>query len=163
MSIKMTVSNGCAGSVVGLPGQCGSMYRRPRPRVGPPALAGGTRPIGRLDLRRETSYGGNGPDLPRLARHPFAMKFEELIVLLPCHSLEDFPLYYEGHDADSLLAGWTSLWHPALLAAAGAIPPGAVWTRPRQAPQTGSCLPPGHAWSDSRPALATACGPKEGC
>jgi alpha-mannosidase len=54
------------------------------------------------------------------------MKFAELIVLLPCHSLEDFPLYYEGDDADSLLAGWTALWHPALVASAQAVP---TWCR----------------------------------
>lgn len=54
------------------------------------------------------------------------MKYQELIILLPCHSLEDFPTYHEGEDADSLLASWTSLWHPALLAAAGAKP---TWAR----------------------------------
>src|SRR5262245_9326479 len=50
------------------------------------------------------------------------MTATELIVLLPCHSLEDFPLYHEGDDAASLLSGWTSLWHPALVAAAGKMP-----------------------------------------
>ncbi|MGD9722215.1 MAG: hypothetical protein AB7O59_11770 [Pirellulales bacterium] len=50
------------------------------------------------------------------------MKLSELSVLLPCHSLEDFPTYYEGPEADQLLAAWCSLWHPALLAAAGALP-----------------------------------------
>ncbi|MFM7844562.1 MAG: hypothetical protein ACKPEY_10065, partial [Planctomycetota bacterium] len=50
------------------------------------------------------------------------MKYQELIILLPCHSLEDFPTYHEGDDAEGLLAAWTSLWHPALLAAAGVKP-----------------------------------------
>src|ERR1700722_6004249 len=50
------------------------------------------------------------------------MKFEELIVLLPCHSLEDFPVHYEGPDAAGLLATWSALWHPALLASAGRVP-----------------------------------------
>jgi len=50
------------------------------------------------------------------------MKYQELLILLPCHSLEDFPTYHEGDDADSLLASWTALWHPALLAAAGCKP-----------------------------------------
>ncbi len=54
------------------------------------------------------------------------MKYQELIILLPCHSLEDFPTYHEGEDADSLLASWTALWHPALLAAAGVKP---TWAR----------------------------------
>ena len=43
------------------------------------------------------------------------MKYREIAIILPCHSLEDFPLYHTGDDADSLLAGWTSLWHPTLL------------------------------------------------
>lgn len=46
----------------------------------------------------------------------------ELIVLLPCHSLEDFPLYLEGDNAEGLLAAWSALWHPRLLAAAGKAP-----------------------------------------
>lgn len=50
------------------------------------------------------------------------MKYQELLILLPCHSLEDFPTYHEGDDADSLLASWTALWHPALLASAGVKP-----------------------------------------
>lgn len=54
------------------------------------------------------------------------MKYQELIILLPCHSLEDFPTYHEGEDADSLLASWSALWHPALLASAGAKP---TWAR----------------------------------
>ena len=45
------------------------------------------------------------------------MKYQELIILLPCHSLEDFPTYHEGDDAHSLLASWSALWHPELLAA----------------------------------------------
>ncbi|MCL6501845.1 MAG: hypothetical protein K6T86_04110 [Pirellulales bacterium] len=54
------------------------------------------------------------------------MRFEELIVLLPCHSLEDFPTYQEGEEALGLLAAWTALWHPALLASAGSLP---TWYR----------------------------------
>lgn len=54
------------------------------------------------------------------------MKFDELIVLLPCHSLEDFPTYQEGEEAEGLLAAWTALWHPALLASAGSLP---TWYR----------------------------------
>jgi alpha-mannosidase len=54
------------------------------------------------------------------------MKFTDLTVLLPCHSLEDFPVYHEGGPADELLAAWTGLWHPALLASAEAVP---TWQR----------------------------------
>jgi alpha-mannosidase len=55
-----------------------------------------------------------------------AMKYQELQILLPCHSLEDFPTYHDGDDADSLLACWTAMWHPALLASAGTKP---SWSR----------------------------------
>jgi alpha-mannosidase len=47
-----------------------------------------------------------------------SMKLSELIVLLPCHSLEDFPTYHTGEAAEGLLAAWSALWHPRLLAAA---------------------------------------------
>ena len=50
------------------------------------------------------------------------MRYRELVILLPCHSLEDFPLHHTGDDADGLLACWSALWHPALLASAGALP-----------------------------------------
>ena len=50
------------------------------------------------------------------------MKFEEVIVLLPCHSLEDFPTHYEGVEAEGLLSSWSCLWHPALLAATEKLP-----------------------------------------
>src|SRR5687768_5319303 len=54
------------------------------------------------------------------------MKFQELLILLPCHSLEDFPTHHEGEDAQSLLSSWSALWHPELLAAAGQAP---TWRR----------------------------------
>ena len=50
------------------------------------------------------------------------MKFDELIILLPCHTLDDFAVYRQGSEADGLLAAWTALWHPALLASAGSMP-----------------------------------------
>jgi alpha-mannosidase len=50
------------------------------------------------------------------------MKFTELTVLLPCHSLEDFPVYHEGRSADELLAAWCAAWHPALVASAEVMP-----------------------------------------
>src|SRR5262245_8065090 len=50
------------------------------------------------------------------------MKYQELLILLPCHSLEDFPTHHEGDDAHSLLASWSALWHPTLIASAGQAP-----------------------------------------
>lgn len=50
------------------------------------------------------------------------MKYSELVILLPCHSLDDFPTYHDGDDAEGLLACWSSLWHPALLASAEKLP-----------------------------------------
>lgn len=54
------------------------------------------------------------------------MRYTELAILLPCHSLEDFPVYQEGQEAEGLLSAWSALWHPALLAAAGRLP---TWYR----------------------------------
>lgn len=50
------------------------------------------------------------------------MPIEQTLILLPCHSLEDFPVHSEGEEADGLLAGWTALWHPALIHATGRTP-----------------------------------------
>lgn len=54
------------------------------------------------------------------------MKFRDLSILLPCHSLEDFPIYPVGEEAQGLLAGWSTLWHPALIASAQSGP---AWGR----------------------------------
>jgi alpha-mannosidase len=54
------------------------------------------------------------------------MKYQQLIIALPCHSLEDFPLYHTGENAEGLLAGWTAQWHPALIATAEGI---VTWCR----------------------------------
>lgn len=61
------------------------------------------------------------------------MKFDELAILLPCHSLEDFPSHHEGGQAEGLLAAWTALWHPLLLASAAKLP---SWHRADSPPQT---------------------------
>ncbi len=50
------------------------------------------------------------------------MTYEHLTILLPCHSLEDFPLHYAGDEAANLLHAWTALWHPALINCVGDIP-----------------------------------------
>ena len=36
--------------------------------------------------------------------------------------MEDFPIHHRGHEAANLLASWTALWHPALIASAGEMP-----------------------------------------
>lgn len=36
--------------------------------------------------------------------------------------MEDFPIHHRGHEAANLLASWTALWHPALIASAGKMP-----------------------------------------
>jgi alpha-mannosidase len=61
------------------------------------------------------------------------MKISEIAVLLPCHSLEDFPVYHEGSAADELLSAWCAAWHPLLIAATGALP---NWQRVDLPPET---------------------------
>lgn len=60
------------------------------------------------------------------------MNFKQLVVLFPCHSLEDFPVHHEGASAEGLLAAWSALWHPALIAGAEAIP---QWRRAEEPPE----------------------------
>jgi alpha-mannosidase len=60
------------------------------------------------------------------------MPYQDLLILLPCHSLEDFPTHHDGEDAEGLLAHWTALWHPALIASAGKAP---QWVRVDDPPQ----------------------------
>ena len=57
------------------------------------------------------------------------MKFEQLIILLPCQDLEKFDLQRKEDDAEQLLSGGSTLWHPLLLASARSIPrwPRACW------------------------------------
>lgn len=62
------------------------------------------------------------------------MPFRELVVLIPCHGLDDFPLYLEGPLADGLLSAWTALWHPALLHGSGHLP---AWQRADDPPTDG--------------------------
>ena len=61
-----------------------------------------------------------------------AMKYDELIIFLSCHGMEDFPLYHTGEEAQGLLACYTALWHPALLASAGRLP---IIHRPEDPPE----------------------------
>lgn len=50
------------------------------------------------------------------------MTYEELTVLVPCHSLEDFPTELAEQPAEGLLNAFAVLWHPVLLATAGVMP-----------------------------------------
>lgn len=50
------------------------------------------------------------------------MSFDRLLTLLPCQSLEDFDLQRKDGDAEQLLAAWSALWHPTLLADAQRAP-----------------------------------------
>jgi alpha-mannosidase len=59
------------------------------------------------------------------------MTYQELLILLPCHSLEDFPTYHEGEDAQGLLAAWSAMWQPELLANSGQAP---TWKRIEDTP-----------------------------
>ena len=54
------------------------------------------------------------------------MAYQQLITLLPCHSLDDFPFHLEGESAAEILAGYCALWHPALIHAARTVP---TWRR----------------------------------
>ena len=49
----------------------------------------------------------------------------ELVLLLPCHSMDDFPTENVGDEADCLLTYWTAPWHPSLILATGHAP---KWT-----------------------------------
>ncbi len=53
-------------------------------------------------------------------------RFDECCVLIPAATLEDFPTGLSDYDARSLLAAWTVLWHPSLIADAQQIP---TWYR----------------------------------
>tara|TARA_Y100001933_G_scaffold146679_1_gene145239 strand:+ start:1313 stop:4036 length:2724 start_codon:yes stop_codon:yes gene_type:complete len=50
------------------------------------------------------------------------MAYQQLITLLPCHSLDDFPFHLEGESADEVLSGYCALWHPALISSARTVP-----------------------------------------
>ncbi|HUG92067.1 MAG TPA: hypothetical protein VML55_14605 [Planctomycetaceae bacterium] len=50
------------------------------------------------------------------------MKYDDLIVLIPSHSLEDFPTELDEEPAEGLLNAFAVLWHPALLASARVLP-----------------------------------------
>ena len=50
------------------------------------------------------------------------MSYEDIIILIPSHSLEDFPVELGEEDGASLLNSFAVAWHPALLAHAKVLP-----------------------------------------
>ncbi|HPP52291.1 MAG TPA: hypothetical protein PK777_05010 [Thermoguttaceae bacterium] len=60
------------------------------------------------------------------------MKFSDLVVLLPCTSLEDLPLDWTAAEAEEILSAYSALWHPALVASAGSMP---RWARAEDPPR----------------------------
>ncbi|GAB6167000.1 hypothetical protein JCM19992_30000 [Thermostilla marina] len=58
-------------------------------------------------------------------------RYEKLVVLLPCYSLEDFDVSRNDEDADQLLAAWAGLFHPVLIQASGETP---TWDRANDPP-----------------------------
>ncbi len=66
------------------------------------------------------------------------MNLDQLIVLLPCRSLEDFSLHRDSIEAEQLLGAWSALWHPALVARAQTVP---SWIAAEEPPENPSkCL-----------------------
>ena len=47
---------------------------------------------------------------------------DQLVVVLPCHTLEDLSVRQDEQNAKSLLAAWTALWHPSLISEAEQMP-----------------------------------------
>lgn len=50
------------------------------------------------------------------------MSFTDIVILIPSHSLEDFPTEHTDQPAASLLNAFSVAWHPALIASAGTLP-----------------------------------------
>ena len=58
------------------------------------------------------------------------MSYDELITLIPGHSLEDFPTELGEEPASSLLSAFSAMWHPVLIAKAECLP---TWHRADEA------------------------------
>ncbi len=58
--------------------------------------------------------------------------FDECLILLPSSTLEDFPSDASAADARNILAAWTVLWHPSLIAATRQNP---TWYRADSPPE----------------------------
>ena len=73
-----------------------------------------------MNTSEPDSTGDSTPTLKRLA------------MAVDSHGWEDFPSHLVGDDAQEILASWTALWHPALLANSHSIP---EWHRIDQIPE----------------------------
>jgi alpha-mannosidase len=62
------------------------------------------------------------------------MALHDIVILVPCHSLEDFPSELADGPAESLLNSFCVAWHPVLLATAGTMP---RWHRADEPPAPG--------------------------
>ena len=60
------------------------------------------------------------------------MTYDDLTVLIPSHSLEDFPTELGEQQAASLLNAFAVVWHPSLIASAGVMP---SWHRSDEPPE----------------------------
>ena len=61
------------------------------------------------------------------------MSFREIIILIPSHSLEDFPTELGDDQAASLLNAFAVAWHPHFMASAETVP---TWHRADDPPET---------------------------
>ena len=59
------------------------------------------------------------------------MKFNHLVILLPGYGLDHFPTDLVGDAAENMLASWTCLWHPNLIAWSNSAP---TWRTADRAP-----------------------------
>jgi len=60
------------------------------------------------------------------------MKYDDLLILIPSHSLEDFPSELSEPEAAALLNSWAVPWHPSILAEARVLP---RWRRADDPPE----------------------------
>lgn len=61
------------------------------------------------------------------------MTYEDIYVLIPSHSIEDFPTELGEDESAGILNAFAVVWHPVLLAEAGVIP---SWHRSDEPPET---------------------------
>ena len=61
------------------------------------------------------------------------MTYEDLVILIPSHSLEDFPTDVGEDDAAGLLNAFAVVWHPIFLVEADVLP---SWHRADEPPET---------------------------